>query len=122
MTSPPAGTLYHERFYFTHRIIPANKQGMRHDGVANVEFFNTSNRSDFLDIVVMQAMPGIDRQAERYCMYYCLLDAAKFMCLCSLALSIGKGASVQLNHWRTRRFGRINLINIRRDKQGNTNA
>lgn len=54
----------HQRFHLSHRLPEADEQGVGDDGVADVQLVDAVDGRDRLDIVVVQAMPGVDDQAE----------------------------------------------------------
>jgi hypothetical protein len=54
----------HQPLHLPHRVFPAPKHRLGDDGVADVEFLDARQGGDGLDVVVMQAVAGVDVQAE----------------------------------------------------------
>ena len=50
--------------FISDRLPEADEQGVGDDGVADVQLVDAVDGRDRLDIVVVQAMPGVDDQAE----------------------------------------------------------
>ena len=54
---------FHQFLHFAHGLLDADECGAGDDAVADVEFGNLRYRDDGLDVLVGQAVPGVDGQA-----------------------------------------------------------
>src|SRR5690606_23160959 len=97
-------------------MIKPDEQRMCDDGMADVQLLNTRNRRDLLDVMVMDAVTGVDYQSDSSRMFHRFFDAYQLICSCFI-FSISPCPGMQLNDGRTDSLGRINLCHIRRDEQ-----
>ncbi len=54
----------HQPLHFPYCVFPADEDGLRDDGMADVEFFHAGQGGDGLHVVIMQAVAGVDCEAE----------------------------------------------------------
>ena len=74
---------------------------MGHQRMADVQFIDAFDSGYRLDVVVMQAMPGIDDQPLTHAKRHAVLDALKLFGKLGWRLGIGITSSMQLDRWGT---------------------
>ena len=90
---------------------------MRDDGMTDVELFDTGNTGNVMHVVIIEAMPGIDRKALAYAVGNGLFDALEFSMTGRVVFDVGKGAGMDFDHGRARCLGGIDLFKFRRNEQ-----
>jgi hypothetical protein len=58
--SSAPGRLHHQPLHLAHGVFPAAEDGLGDDGMADVEFLHAGDAGHLLDVVVMEAVAGVD--------------------------------------------------------------
>jgi hypothetical protein len=107
----------HQCFHFPYRLGEADKQRMRDDGVANVEFGYPRYGSDRLDVPVMQPMSGIDFQSHGETPGHREPDTLELFLLLTGSRRVGIMSGVYLDGGSARLHRCVDLIRIRVDEK-----
>ena len=84
--------------------------------MADVEFFEVGDGEDFVDVLVVETVAGVDTEAELVTEGGTLDQAVEFMDAC-LAGGIGEGAGVELDAFGFEVGGGVDLVRIGIDKE-----
>ncbi len=80
-----------------HRLLETDEQRMGDDGVADVQFVHAGNRRHRLDVVVMQAVTGVDDQAMGQAARHAVADPRQLPARLVRVMGIGVTAGMQLD-------------------------
>src|SRR6056297_568495 len=84
--------------------------------MTDIEFGNSAEFGDRLDVSVIQAMPGIDDQPQRLAVLHRLRDTSQFALL-PVAFGISIAAGMQFNHRCATGQSGFELLRLRIDEQ-----
>ena len=102
----------HQRFHVAHGLLPAAEHGFGDDGVADVEFADAGKRSDARGIAKVQAVAGVDGEAESLAKRDACFDARELGVGFGGAGRIGVVAGVNFDGGCTGCFGRFDLSGV----------
>ncbi len=91
-----------QRFHIAHRLGQSVDDRARDDRMADVQFDDFRDRGDRLDVVVVEAMTGIHRQAQRGRRFRRAAQPLEFA-RARRPRGLGIGAGMQLDYRRSRR-------------------
>ena len=111
------GSGQNQGFHLGHGAFETDEKRVRDQGVTDIQFVDALDRSHGFDVVVMQAMAGIDDQAFVEPAVHAVDDALQLIGHFSRRGGIGITASVQLDGRGADTAGGFDLAFVGVDKQ-----
>ena len=113
----PSRSRQNQRFHLRHRRLEPDKQRMGHQRMADVQFVDALDRRHRFDVVIVQAVAGIDDQALGQAKRHAIGHALEFFSHFGRRLGIGVTTGVQFDGRRTDATRRFDLPLVGIDEQ-----